>query len=231
MELEELAPYLAAMRRHPLLTREEERALALRVRRGDRAARQELVRRNLGLVVAVARRQRLGAVRLEDVIQEGNVGLVRAVDKFDPRVGTRFSTYAAWWIRAYVGRFLKEARSAVRPRSGTVAQPDLSLDAPVGDEEGASSFLDQTEDARPGPEETLLASRVDLRVRESLSKVRSRIGPLGWDIIHARLEQDPPQTLEQIGRRWGLSRERVRQVERETMRFLHRYLERKEDAA
>jgi RNA polymerase primary sigma factor len=225
-ELEELAPYLVAMRRYPLLTREEELALATRVREGDTAARQKMVRHNLGLVVAVARKQRLGAVRLEDVIQEGNIGLMRAVDKFDPAMGTRFSTYAGWWIRAFVGRYLKEARSSVRPKAGTVALPDLSLDAPVGDEEGSPSHLDQTEDVRPGPEDVLLSSRHDRRVRESLSRIRDRVGPLGWDIIHNRLEQDPPQTLEQIGRRWGLSRERVRQVERETKQFLHRYLER-----
>jgi RNA polymerase primary sigma factor len=229
-ELEELAPYLAAMRRYPLLTREEERALAARIRAGDAAARQKMARHNLGLVVAIARRQRLGAVRLEDVIQEGNIGLMRAVDKFDASMGTRFSTYAAWWIRAYVGRYLKEARSSVRPKAGTVAQQDLSLDAPIGDEEGAPSHLDQTEHGGPGPEDLLLAARFDLRVRESLSRIRDRVGPLGWDIIHNRLQQDPPQTLEQIGRRWGLSRERVRQVERETKEFLHRYLGRAEEA-
>jgi RNA polymerase primary sigma factor len=185
-----------------------------------------MARHNLALVVAVARKQRRGAARLEDLIQEGNIGLMRAVEKFDPRVGTRFSTYATWWIRAYVGRYLKETSSSVRPRAGTVALPDLSLDAPVGGEEGSVSYLDQVADERPGPEDSLHASRSDLRVRESLSRIRRRVGPLGWDIIHSRLEQDPPQTLEQIGRRWGVSRERVRQVEQQTKQFLERCLER-----
>ncbi len=228
-EFEELAPYIGAIRRFPLLTRDEERALAMRVRRGDLAAKQKMVRHNLALVVAIARKQRRGAVRLEDLIQEGNIGLMRAVEKFDPQVGTRFSTYAAWWIRAYVGRYLKQARSAVRPKSGTVAQPDFSLDAPLGDEEGSVSHLDRIEDEGPSPEDTFASSKNDLRVRESLSRIRNRVGPLGWDIIHNRLKQDPPQTLEQIGRRWGVSRERVRQVEAETKQFLHRYLERVND--
>jgi RNA polymerase primary sigma factor len=224
-ESDELAPYLGAIRKYPVLTREEERALATRVRRGDLAAKQKMVRHNLALVVAIARKQSRGAVRLEDLIQEGNIGLMRAVEKFDPRVGTRFSTYAAWWIRAYVGKYLKEARSAVRPRAGTVAQADLSLDAPLGDEAGGVSHLERLEDERPGPEDTYVSSDNDLRVRDSLSRIRKRVGPLGWDIIHNRLKQDPPQTLEQIGRRWGVSRERVRQVEAETKQFLHRYLE------
>ncbi len=229
-ELDDLSPYLQAMRQYPPLDREKEHALALRASRGDVAARQALARHNLAFVVAIARRQRRGAVRLDDVIQEGNVGLMKAVEKFDPHAGTRFSTYAVWWIRAYVGKYLKEARSSVRPVSGTVAQADLSLDVTV-DEDGEITHLERIEDEGPGPEERFLAAEGDRGVRETLGKVRKRIGELGWDVVHRRLQQDEPTTLEEIGRRWGVSRERVRQVELRARSVLHRALVEERDAA
>jgi RNA polymerase primary sigma factor len=222
-EFDELAPYLKAVRDFPPLSREEEHRAAVRARRGEVTAKQKLVRHNLAFVVAIARKQRRGTVRLDDLIQEGNVGLMRAVEKFDPGAGTRFSTYAVWWIRAYVGKYLKEARSTVRPQSGTVAQPDMSLDSAV-DEDGETTHLERIEDDGPGPEDLFLQTEGDSDVREALGKVRKRIGELGWDIVHNRLEQDQPRTLEEIGKRWGVSRERVRQVELKTKQFLERYL-------
>lgn len=151
-EYETLAPYLEAARRFRPLGRDEEHVLAVRARDGDLVAAQTLARHNLTFVVAIARAQARGSVRLEDLIQEGNVGLMRAVQKFDPHAGTRFATYAVWWIRAYVGKYLKEARSAVRPHSGTVAQSDVSLDAAI-DDDGKTSHLDRLEDWRPAPED------------------------------------------------------------------------------
>jgi len=230
-EFEELAPYLDTIRDYPPLSREEEHKLAVLARRGDLSARQELVRHNLAFVVAIARKQRRGTVRLDDVIQEGNVGLMRAVEKFDPGAGTRFSTYAVWWIRAYVGKYLKEARSSVRPQSGTVAQADLSLDSAV-DEDNETTHIDRIEDDGPGPEDHFLANEADVEVRDALGRIRKRVGELGWDIIHNRLQREQPRTLEEIGKRWGVSRERVRQVELRTKQFLARYLESEErDAA
>lgn len=222
-ELDSLAPYLEAARGRKALSREAERELAIRARRGDPRAKDELVRHNLALVVMVARKQSRGALRLDELVQEGMLGLLRAIEKFDPGAGTRFSTYAVWWIRAYVWKYLKQARSAVRPRSGTVAAADLSLDVSV-DEEGDVSFLDRLADEGPGPHERYERVESGERMRASLEKVRKRIGDLGWDIVHTRLQQDPPDTLEQIGQRWGVSRERVRQVELQTKRFLHGYL-------
>lgn len=223
-EFQELAPYLRAARMFPPLAREEEHALALRARKGDPAARQKLIQHCLAFVVAFALKQRRGSLRLDDLIQEGNLGLMRAAEKFDPHAGTRFLTYAAWWIRAYIGKYMKAARSTVRPRSGTVAQPDASLDSPIGDDEDVH-WLDRIEDDGPGPEDTYLFAEGDREVRDALNEARKRIGELGWDIVHNRLQQqDSPSTLEEIGNRWGLSRERVRQVEVKTKQLLHRHL-------
>jgi RNA polymerase primary sigma factor len=205
------------------LTAAEEQALARRAQQGDAAARDELVRRNLALVVTFVRNQTRGAVRFDELVQEGNLGLLRAVAKFDPEAGTRFSTYAVWWIRAYVWKALKLARSAVRPRSGTSAAADYSLDVPL-EGDGETTFLERLEDEAPPPDERFADAEGDAQLRKALERVRGRIGELGWDIIHTRLEQDPPDTLEQIGRRWGVSRERVRQVELSTKRFLRGYL-------
>jgi RNA polymerase primary sigma factor len=229
-ELEELGHYLDTFRRFPPLSRAEEHGLAVRTRAGDLSARQRFAQHNLAFVVAIARKRRRGVVRLDDMIQEGNLGLLHAIDKFDPDAGTRFATYACWWIRAYIGKYLMKARSAVRPRSGTIAQSDVSLDMPVGDESGAT-HLDRLEDDASGPEDTFLAKEDGVEVREALERLRPRVGALGWEIIHSRLQREQRRTLREIGEEWGLSRERVRQVEEQTKRILVGYLTRGEPDA
>ena len=164
--------------------------------RGDASAKQNLVRHNLALVLAVARRQRRGAVPLDDIVQEGNVGLMRAVERFDPHAGPRFSTYAVWWIRAHVGRYLKEARSTVRPRSGDVALPDVSLDAPIGQDSDAT-HLDLLE-AVPDYRKIGQCSKEIIRP-EDLAKdkaLRARLGKA------ARKHIEDNFNNEGLGREW-----------------------------
>jgi RNA polymerase primary sigma factor len=224
-EFEELSPYLNQLSRSRVLTREEEVALSRKAKKGDEHARDELARHNLPFVVAVAKKHMGRGARLDDLIQEGNVGLLKAIEHFDPDKGNRFATYAVWWIRAYVTRYLKDNRSQVRGgEKERSAMRDLSLDATIGDEEGDASHLDRLVGEEPGPETEFIAEEHNEEVRVALAQVKKRIGDLGWDILQERLSQDDPKTLEEIGKRWGVSRERVRQVELKTKNFLSRYL-------
>jgi len=224
-EFEELSPYLNQLSKSRVLTREEEVALSRRAKKGDVQAREDLVRHNLPFVVAVAKKHMGRGGRLDDLIQEGNFGLLKAIEHFDPEKGNRFATYAVWWIRAYVTRYLKDNRSQVRGGEKERAMMrDLSLDATIGDEEGDVSHLDRLVGESEGPESEYIGEEHDREVRDALLAVKKRIGDLGWDILQERLSQDEPKTLEEIGKRWGVSRERVRQVELKTKVFLSRYL-------
>jgi len=225
-EFEEMSPYLNQLSHSRVLTREEEVKLSRQARKGSVRAREQLVLHNLPFVVAVAKKHMGRGVRLDDLIQEGNVGLLKAIEHFDPEKGNRFATYAVWWIRAYVTRYLKDNRSHVRGgEKERAGMRDLSLDATIGtDEDGDTSHLDRLVGEAPGPESEFLASEHDHEVRVAVTAAKKRIGELGWDILEDRLSQDDPKTLEELGKRWGVSRERVRQVELKTKQFLSRYL-------
>jgi RNA polymerase primary sigma factor len=224
-EFESVSRYLDGLKGFPPLTREAEHELALRVKKGESAARELLVRHNLAFVVAISRKYLGRGARLEDLIQEGNIGLLKAIEHFDAFKGTRFSTYAIWWIRAYIQKYLKDVRSSVRggESENRVFQRDLSLDSLV-DDDGETTHLERLESDAPGPEVMALQEQSDRNVRDALGKVHKRLGDLGWDIVNERLEQDSPKTLEELGKRFGVSRERVRQVEMRTRSFLARYL-------
>jgi RNA polymerase sigma factor (sigma-70 family) len=260
-----LGVYLAEISRIPLLSRGEEQALAARVRAGDERAKERMVEANLRLVVQIARRYLNRGLPLPDLIEEGNLGLLRAVEKFDPDRGTRFSTYATWWIRQAVvralanqartirlpvhvemllARYMREQRRLTqalgRPPSTAelasalglseqevedldeVRQHPVSLDAPAGGErqstlgdliadrtaDGADSFTSLFHDRAD-----LVSVLDDLAVNER-TVLRRRFG----------LEGDPPETLETIGQRLKLSRERVRQIEAAGIRKLRALL-------
>jgi RNA polymerase primary sigma factor len=221
---ENIAPYLRQMGSRPQLTREQEYALARRARRGDERARETLAASNLAFVVSVAKKFAHRGARLDDLVQEGNVGLMKAIEHFDPKKNVRFATYAVWWIRAYITRYLKDNRSQVRGgESERGSMVDFSLDVTI-DEEGETTFLERLEEPSSGPQDTFIGKEQDEEVQVALAKVKKRIGDLGWDIVQERLTQDKPRTLEELGQRWGVSRERVRQVELKTKHFLARYL-------
>jgi RNA polymerase primary sigma factor len=221
---EGISDYLRHLNGQKQLTREQEYDLSRRAKKGDEAARRQLAVSNLAFVVAIAKKFAHRGARLEDLIQEGNIGLMKAIEHFDPKKNVRFATYAVWWIRAYITRYLKDNRSQVRGGEfERQTMSDLSLDIPI-DDDTDSTYLDQLEDASLSPQAQVLSQETDDAVQEALTRVRKRIGDLGWDILQERLTQDKPRTLEELGRRWGVSRERVRQVELKTKLFLERYL-------
>jgi len=259
-----LAVYLNEIARIPLLTREQEIDLARRVAAGDETAKQRLVESNLRLVVQVARRYLNRGLPLPDLIEEGNLGLMRAVEKFDSERGVRFSTYATWWIRQAVsralanqartvripihvqlllGRYLKEQQRLTQklgrvPTTAEVAQAlgtteeqvseleelrqqPLSLDAPIAGETGRLS--DVIADATADPAAVL--TRL-FRERADLVAVLDDLAPNERTVLRRRfgLEGDEPETLEAIGQRLDLSRERVRQIETAGLRKLRALL-------
>src|SRR5678816_4441502 len=187
---ESLSSYLRQIGGRPQLTREQEYELARRARKGDTSARDTLALSNLPFVVAVAKKFAHRGARLDDLVQEGNVGLMKAIEHFDPKKNVRFATYAVWWIRAYITRYLKDNRSQVRGgEAERESMSDFSLDVPV--EDGAdTTYLDRLEDARPTPVDRVMSMQQTEEVQQALLKVKKRLGDLGWDILQERLTQD-----------------------------------------
>src|SRR5512132_3792186 len=165
---ENLSAYLKSLGGHTQLTREQEYELARRARKGDEQARQTLALSNLPFVVAVAKKFANRGSRLDDLIQEGNVGLMKAIEHFDPKKEVRFATYAVWWIRAYITRYLKDNRSQVRGgESERASMSDFSLDTPI-EEDGDSTWLDRLESNDEAPDTTYTRHERDAEVSEAL---------------------------------------------------------------
>src|SRR6516164_7320563 len=140
---EGLSNYLRHLNGRAQLSREEEYELSRRVKKGDEAARRQLALSNLAFVVAVAKKFANRGARLEDLIQEGNIGLMKAIEHFDAKKNVRFATYAVWWIRAYITRYLKDNRSQVRGgESERGSMVDFSLDAAI-DDESESTYIER----------------------------------------------------------------------------------------
>ena len=243
-----------------LLTAGEERGLAQRKDEGDEVAKKQLIESNLRLVMSITRNYTRAGVPLLDLIQEGNLGLIRAVEKFDWRMGYKLSTYATWWIRQAVTRALadqgrtirlpvhvaEQVRRVTRSRRilsqelnrepllaeigkesgfterkvrdllGLIEDP-LSLESPVGD--GESSYSDMIEDENADLPEEMTAET--MRSTE-LTRALDALNPRMRLVIDRRfgLDGQAPQTLEQVGSKLGITRERVRQLESKALREL-----------
>ena len=253
--------YLKEIGQIPLLSADEEVDLAKRVSEGDQAAKDKLTEANLRLVVSIAKKYSGRGLHILDLIQEGNTGLIRAVDKFDWTKGNKFSTYATWWIRQAITRAIADQARTIRVpvhmvevinkatrcnrklvqelgREPTVeeiaaelglpvekiieanrtAADTLSLDTPVGDEEDTSigSFVE--DERTPGPADATSNAMLAEALRDILSTLTDREA----DVLRMRfgMEDGRAHTLEEVGQSFGVTRERIRQIENKAIRKL-----------
>ena len=269
------AAYARDLRRAPVLDPDDEHVIALRYSRTrDPADAARLVSANLRIVVWLVRSIPGARDHFDDLVQEGNLGLLHAVRKYDPHRGVKLSSYAAWWIRAYVLRWFIDNARLVKlgtnaterllffklPRArrkleqlGVTTDPaalarvlgvaerdvvsmerrlrehDVSLDAPLAQGEGTSARsiverLESLADARPDA----ICERDDLheRLRDALDRFASGLGERDRVILRDRLLRETPRTLKEIGSNWGVSRERVRQIESRLVARCHAFLRR-----
>ncbi len=265
-----LQRYMRDVGRHALLTREEEHELAVRYReKGDLDAAYRLVTANLRLVVKIAHEYHRTAFSLVDLVQEGNVGLMHAVKKFDPYRGVKLSSYAAWWIRAYILRYIMEnwrivklgttqaqrklffnlrkmqeslAAQGFDPTAKLLAerlnvteqdvnemdqrlgQDEFSLDAPVS-EDGHSTRAERLANHDAPADERLADHQLKEILREKLAQFGKGLKDKERYIFEKRLVAEDPLTLQEIGDRYGITRERARQIEAKLVRDLKTWIQ------
>jgi RNA polymerase primary sigma factor len=234
----DMTGYFSALRTFARVSPEKERELAERAATGDRQARDRLVEANLRLVVAIARQYASQQVPLMDLIQEGNLGLLHAIEKFDWRRGYAFSTYATWWIRQAISRALRkqmhlihipenlltasrhsDLRRLLSPVDAQMLlQPVLSLDVPL-DVDERLSLTDTLEDRDAVLPEAAVEQHM---VSEDLACALDTLTLRQRQVLclHFGIDTGIPHTLGQIGKQLGISRERVRQIESEALAML-----------
>jgi RNA polymerase primary sigma factor len=259
--LDSLRLYLREIGKVPLLTADQEVYLAKRIERGDMGAKTQMIEANLRLVVSIAKGYLGRGLSFLDLIQEGSLGLIRAVEKFDYRKGYKFSTYATWWIRQAVTRAIADKARTIRipvhmveklnkvvhierqlvQRLGREPRPDeiaeeldmttdevreilrmsqlpVSLEKPIGEEEDSELGDFVQDDQAESPYDT---AQVTLR-REDIEAALGALPERERQVIELRfgLKGSQPLTLEEVGRAFGVTRERIRQIENNTLKKL-----------
>lgn len=271
---EVLSIYLREINRIPLISHDEEYELAVKAKSGDRKAREKLLNANLRFVVSVAKKFRGQGLPLSDLINEGNIGLITALDKFEPEKGYHFISYAVWWIRQSIMKALSEKGRAVRlPLNRTnelmqiqkaqkaimhdketsdpsvddiaemtgldkalinnllsVSHEMVSFDSPIKKgEESDTTFGDFIEDDADGPENQVVDSSLKSDVRALLTVLSDK----ERDIITRRfgLDGEEPMSLKEIGDVYGLTKERIRQIEKRALERLRAVSQEKDISA
>jgi RNA polymerase sigma-32 factor len=267
-----LQAYMHDVHKHPLLTREQEVALAEKFRAtGDVKAAYQLVAANLRLVVKLAHEYHRNPIALLDLIQEGNIGLMQAVKKFDPGRGVKLSSYAAWWIRAYILRYIMDNWKMVKlgtteaqrklffklrqeqerlSKQGfevtpkllaqrlnvteqdvvemdqRLGQDEMSIDAPLSlEEDSKGTRADRLLPSNAmGAEESLGNEQLRQVFKDKLDEFAKGLNDKERFIFENRLISDEPQTLHDIGAKWGVSRERARQIESALVTRMREYM-------
>ena len=256
--------YLKEIGKVPLLTAEEEVSLAKRIERRDMDAKRKLIEANLRLVVSIAKRYVGRGMLFLDLIQEGNLGLIRAVEKFDYRKGYKFSTYATWWIRQAITRAIADQARTIRipvhmvetinklirvqrqllqdmgreptpeeiaHEMGTtplkvreiikISQEPVSLETPIGEEEDSQlgDFIEDEDATMP------VEAVSEIMQKEELNAVLGTLTHRERNVIELRfgLKGEHPRTLEEVGQKFGVTRERIRQIEAKTLAKLKAY--------
>jgi RNA polymerase sigma-32 factor len=256
--------YLAEINKIPLLKPEEEYELATRYYQDkDVTAAHRLITANLRFVVKIALEYQFYGLKLSDLVQEGNIGLMQAVKKFNPERGCRLISYAVWWIRAYIQNFILKSwslvkigttqarrklffklkqtqerlrklhyddiedfdevaslaetfgvkRAEIEEMNQRLIGHDLSLDVRLSDEEDAATHLELLTDQNASVESTLMECQRHAQLEERVADVISQLKPREQFIVRNRLMASSPMTLQEIGSQFGVSKERVRQVE------------------
>ena len=225
--IDSLTVYLDQIGRYPLLSRDEEAELGRRIRGGDREALDKLVCANLRFVVSIAKKYQTRGVSLSDLIDEGNIGLMRAARKFDETKGIKFISYAVWWIRQAILQARSEQSRIVRVplyRTRSIPEAQLSLDAPVANSDDSVLLEYLPDHATPRPDEQALNASLAESIDAALENLKPREARIVR--LYYGLDGEEPLTLEEIGARLGITRERVRQIrDRALRRMRHAFPE------